>query len=147
MSKTATLDLTCNAYSVHVEVKRTRIPCKKAIWEGDRIIGQREFMVPMDQSTVTLTHDKGDILIFRQTTMGSRTSMTRGTNMVRPTIRNKAATGPADIETDTKPLSMKPEQAMASVARMCGLTLTEVQRLFNVDMILALDAAQVQEVA
>ena len=142
MSKTASLNLESGSYHVGVEVKSTRLPCKKAIWEGDRIVGQREFMVAMQQATVTLTHKGGDVISYRATTMGSKTGCTKSTNMIRATVRNKQATGPADIETGTKPESVKLDHAMATIARCTGLRIEEVRNLFNVEMVLALGAAQ-----
>jgi hypothetical protein len=143
MSKTATLNLKSDSgsYTVTVSVKSTRIPCKKAIWEGDRQTGIREFMVPMKQATVTLTHEKGDTLTYRATWMGSKVGCTKSTNMVRPTVRNKQATGPADLETDTKPVSVTLDHARCSIARMTGFSLEFVATFFDVESMLALETA------
>ena len=135
---TASLDISCNAYQVHVDVKRTRFPVEKPVWEGDKIVGKREFFLSLEQATVSLTHSSGDCISFTKSIMGSKVSCTKATNMVRGMVKSKLATGPAEVPVDVKPKSFPLELARQTIARMTSLSLIEIDRLFNVDLLISL---------
>jgi hypothetical protein len=136
--KTASLTLTQGKYTVEIAAKVSRVPCKKPVWEGDRIVGQKEFFVPLKQATVTLKHLSGDSISYRATWMGSKLGVTKSTTMPRGTVRSKLATGPADIETDVRPVSVKLEQAISAVQRMTGFSEADCKGMFNVDLLIRL---------
>jgi hypothetical protein len=136
------LTIAAGRYLLSVDARRTRIPCKTKLWEGDRIVGEREFFVPMLQSKVSLLHESGDMITFTMTAMGSKVGCTKTTTMPRGTVRSKIATGPADIETGTKPESVKMAMVTATIHRMTGLPLTEVDMLFRVEALLARENAE-----
>ena len=137
------LTMQAGKYLLSVDAKRTRIPCKKKLWEGDRIVGEREFMVPMLQSKVCLLHESGDMIAFTMTAMGSKVGCTKTTTMPRGMTVNKLATGPDMVPTNTKPESVKMDRVIATISRMTGMPMAEVDMLFRVEALLARENAEV----
>lgn len=131
------LTLQRGKYLISVEARRSRLPIEKPIIKDGRQVGTKTVFLTMLQSTVSLMHISGDIVTYRMTAMGSKVGCVKTTSMPRAMVVNKLATGPDLIPTDTKPVSVKVDQAAAVVARCTGMTLVEACDLFRVEDLLA----------
>jgi carbonic anhydrase/acetyltransferase-like protein (isoleucine patch superfamily) len=136
MAKSCTLRKDCGMYDVTVDGKQTRLPVTKPIVVNGATVMKTTF-IPMTAMLIKLTHINGGTVTFKQTTMGKRTTVTRETDLTKGTRINKEATGPATIETGTKPMGLKVDVAIGQVLRMTGLNALEAAQLFDFDAVLA----------
>jgi len=133
---TATLDRTFTGWTASIEAKITRLRVDKDITLPNGDIKVKTFFVPMKQVVVALRNGKGGYVVYRSTTMGKRTTVSRSTGLPGTPTKNKEATGPAYLIND-RPIPLKIEQATATISRMCGISMTEAAEMFDADAIIA----------
>jgi hypothetical protein len=137
--KEISLTRECGTYTVQVDARKGRLPIEKEIFENGRFVGTRTCFIPMTQVAVNLLHNKSaDLVIFKLTAMGRKVGITRTTSLDRAKVVNKAATGPEFITTGTGKESYTLDRAVATVARMTGLSLKEAALLFDYEAVSAL---------
>ena len=137
MSKSSILTKDCGVYDVTATGKQTRLKIEKTFRAADGHWDVKTMMIPMKAVTLRLTHVNGGTVVYKITSMGKRTTVTRSTDLTKGFRINKEATGPATIETDTKPVGLKIDVAIGQVMRMTGLPAVDAAQLFDFDAVLA----------
>jgi hypothetical protein len=121
------------SYLVTVDMKRTRLRIEKDVYmpNGDTVV--KTMFIPMEQTTVALMHTRsGDVVLFKQTAMGRKVTLTRFADNLPPTMRkNLEATGDAMLANQVKPEGITLDKATATICRMTGITPAKAAGLFN----------------